>query len=142
MINNYTILCSMLETTRMGQTGLRAVLKKELSLELQDALQRQLREYDLIEGEIRQLAENRDWKLKDRKRPLRAMIEHMTWVKLRKKDRDTIVADMLIQGNTQGMVKTLRDIHRYEGSDTQVTDLSQKLLYCEIENIREMKPFL
>lgn len=142
MKNNLELLTSMVKTTRMGQTGIRAVLKTELEPELQAALRQQLRDYDELEKEAITLAYNRGWKLRDTDTPLRYMIEKMTWMKLGKKNRTSRVADMLIQGNTQGMISTLRDIHGYQGADTQIRDLCQKLLYCEIENIRQMKPFL
>lgn len=142
MKNNLDLLTAMVKTTRMGQTGIRAVLKVELEPELHTALKQQLRDYDELEKEAMTLAKNRGWKLRDPDTPLRHMIEKMTRLKLRKKNRTSKIADMLIQGNTQGMICTLRNIHNYHGSDTQIRDLSQKLLYCEIENIRQMKPFL
>lgn len=49
---------------------------------------------------------------------------------------------MVIQGNTQGMIKTLRDLHRFPQTDRAVSSIGQQLLSCEIEYIRQLKPFL
>ena len=49
---------------------------------------------------------------------------------------------MMIIGNTRGMIKSLKNIHRYDNHDQQVQILSQKLLDCETANIRQMEAFL
>lgn len=132
----------MVKTTRMGQTGIRAVLKSAMEPELRLALQEQLHAYDALEHRALSLAESRSWKVKDRDSPLRQMIEHMTFLKLGKKNRTTKIADMLIQGNTQGMIASLRDLHGYMGKDQEIRVLCQSLVDCEIENIRQMQSFL
>lgn len=142
MINNKQVLDSMVKTTRMGQTGIRAVLKCHPEPAMAQALQQQLEEYDRLEDEAQKLADSRGWTLKRPHSTLQRMVEKMTWMKLRKNNRRSKMADMMIQGNTQGMIQSLRDLHSYEGKDTDVRDLSQKLVYCEIENIRQMKPYL
>ena len=142
MINNKEMLESMVKTTRMGQTGLRAVLRSKMEPELKSALTEQLRLYDDLEDEAQALASGRGWKLRKPDSMLQNMIEHMTLLKLGKKDHSSRIADMIIQGNTQGMISSLRDQHAYEGEDCQVLRLSRKLLACETENICQMKPFL
>ena len=49
---------------------------------------------------------------------------------------------MMIQGNTRGMVKGLKDIHQFAQQDEQVCALSQKLLDTETANIRQMQGYL
>ena len=142
MINNKQVLDSMVETTRMGQTGIRAVLRCHLEPAMEQALRQQLQEYDLLEDEAQALADSRGWTLKRPHSMLQHMIEKMTWMKLGKNNRQSKIADMMIQGNTQGMIHSLRDLHSYKGDDQRVRDLNQKLVYCEIENIRQMKSYL
>ena len=142
MINNKQVLDSMVKTTRMGQTGIRAVLKCHPEPAMEAALRQQLKEYDQLEDEAKALAQSRGWTLKRPHSMLQRMVEKMTWMKLRRCSRQSRIADMMIQGNTQGMIHSLRDLHSYEGKDQPVRDLNQKLVYCEIENIRQMKPYL
>ena len=52
------------------------------------------------------------------------------------------IADLLIQGNTKGMIQGLRNLHRFSGQDHQIRILSQKLLDCETAHIRQMQAFL
>ena len=142
MKNNREMLTSMVKTTRMGQTGIRAVLQCPLEPGLQAALSQQLRSYDDLEDRAQALADSRNWALRKPDPRLQHMIEKMTRLKIPRKNRTTKVADMLIQGNTQGMISSLRDLHQYCGCDQAVAELNQKLIDCEIQNIQQMKPFL
>ena len=132
----------MVRTTRMGQTGIRAILRHPLEPELKLELRQQLRAYDSLEEEAKALAAERNWHLKKSNTMLERMIEHMTWMKLGKKDRISNIADMMIQGNTQGMISSLRDNHRLAEKDQKLQKLNEKLIALETENIRQMKPFL
>ena len=49
---------------------------------------------------------------------------------------------MLIQGNTRGRIMGLKDLHRAEDLDTDVSDLAGKLLHLEEANIRSAQTFL
>ena len=48
----------------------------------------------------------------------------------------------MIQGNTEGMILVLKNLHQLEQQDSQVSLLSQRLLDCETANIRQMQAFL
>ena len=48
----------------------------------------------------------------------------------------------MIQGNTKGMIKGLRNMHQFPREDSRITALSQKLLDTETANIRQMQAFL
>ena len=49
---------------------------------------------------------------------------------------------MMIQGNTMGMTKSLRQMRTYASEDGRVKDLADKLLQTEEANIQQMKGFL
>jgi hypothetical protein len=49
---------------------------------------------------------------------------------------------MMIQGNTKGMIKGIRNLHQFTEQDAMVNTLSQKLIDCETANIRQMQNFL
>ena len=52
------------------------------------------------------------------------------------------IAEMMIQGNTMGLTKGLRNLHSYHGKDVRVRELAHKLLATEEANIVQMKPYL
>ena len=142
MKNSQQILSSVLKTTQMGQIGIRSVLDTRMRRGLRRALEQQLREYDQIETEAHTLAAQRGWELKDLDPAVRMMSNMVTRMKLSAGGTESKIADMMIQGNTKGMIKGLRNMHQFPREDSRITALSQKLLDTETANIRQMQAFL
>ncbi len=142
MKTNKEILCSILKTTQMGQVGIRSVQDQAEKAELKQALASQLREYDQIENEARELARQRGWQLKELNQGVVTMSEMMSRAMLTGGNRDSKIAGMMIQGNTRGVIKGLKNAHRHGHPDCKVSTLAEKLLSTEDRNIAEMRPFL
>ena len=142
MKNNKELLSSVLKTTQMGQVGIRSVLDTTMRPGLRKALESQLREYDSIETEAHSIASQRGWEVRELDPAVRFLSDMAVRMKLNGRDTDSKIAGMMIQGNTKGMVKGLKDRHRFSSSDEQIQILSQKLLDCETANIRQMQDFL
>ena len=142
MKTSQQILSSVLKTTQMGQIGIRSVLDTRMRPGLKDALTSQLKEYDALESEAHTLATQRGWELPELDPAARAMASMMTRVKLQMGGNDSKIADMMIQGNTKGMIKGLKTLHQFGQQDEQLNTLSQKLLDCENANIRQMQGYL
>ena len=142
MKNSKEILSSVLKTTQMGQIGIRSVLDTSMRPGLRKALESQLHEYDSIETEAHCIATRRGWELEELDPAVRFMTDMMTRMKLSGRNTDSKIAGMMIQGNTRGMIKGLKNIHQFGGQDEQIHILSQKLLDCETANIRQMQGYL
>ena len=142
MKNSQQILSSVLKTTQMGQIGIRSVLDTRMRPGLRKAVEEQLREYDQIETEAHALAGQRGWELKDLDPAVRMMSNMVARMKLSAGGTESKIADMMIQGNTKGMIKGLRNMHQFPREDSRITALSQKLLDTETANIRQMQAFL
>ena len=142
MKNSKEILSSILKTTQMGQIGIRSVLDNSMRPGLRKALESQLQEYDSIESEAHSIATQRGWELPELDPAVRLMTDMTTRMKLSHGNSDSKIADMMIQGNTKGMIKGLKNLHQFPEADSQISTLSQKLLDCETANIRQMQGFL
>ena len=142
MKNSKEILSSVLKTTQMGQLGIRSCLNTSMRPGLRKALESQLREYDAIESEAHAIASQRGWEVEELDPALRLMTDAMTRMKLSRGNCDSRIADMMIQGNTKGMIKGLKNLHQFPHPDEKLRTLSQKLLDCETANIRQMQSFL
>ena len=142
MKNGKEILSSLLKTTQMGQLGIRSCLNTSMRPGLRKALESQLREYDAIESEAHAIASQRGWEVEELDPALRFMTDAMTRMKLSRGNCDSRIADMMIQGNTKGMIKGLKNLHQFPQPDEKIRTLSQKLLDCETANIRQMQSFL
>ena len=135
-------LAAVLKAAQMGQVGISCVRSSELPASLQQALRTQRQEYDAIEQEALTLAARRNWRLHD----LNPFIRHMcclsAGLRLRKGCPVSQIAGMMIQGNTRGMITSIKNLNRYSGGDEAVVQLSRKLLHTETCNIQQMKKFL
>ena len=136
------ILASVLKTTQMGQVGIRAVTDYVVRADLKKALQDQLHEYDAIEREVNSIASLRGWELKDLDPMAKMMSKTYARTNLAFGNADSKVAAMMIQGNTRGLIKSLKNLHHYDQSDKAVAELTRKLLECEKGNIQQMQGFV
>ncbi len=142
MKDSKDILSSLLKTTQMGQVGIRSVEKAANGTQLKSALKSQLQEYNDIEKETYALAKERGWELKELNPMARTMADMAARSKLMYNKNDSKIAEMMVQGNTRGVIKSLKNLHRYHQNDGQVTAMAQKLLDCENNNIKQMEGFL
>ena len=136
------LLSSILKTTQMGQIGIRSVLDTAMRPTLRKALESQLQEYDTIESEAHSILSSRGWQVAELDPVVRKMADMTTRMKLTGGNSDSKIAGMMIQGNTRGMIKGLKNLHQFNKQDIQVRTLSQRLLDCENANIRQMQGFL
>lgn len=142
MNSSKEMLDSLLKTTQMGQVGIRSVLETPMRPALRKALEDQLQEYDAIESEICHIASVRGWELRSLDPAVKFMSDMTTRGKLVWGNTDSKIAGMMIQGNTKGMIRGIRDSHQFNKDDQQIKILSRKLLDCEKANIRQMQGFL
>ena len=142
MKTNQEVLSSILKTTQMGQVGIRSVQDRAVGTDLQKALESQLKEYDSIESQAHALASQRGWELPELNAGVKLMSDMASRMQLSYGHSDSKIADMMIIGNTRGMVKGLKNLHHWKEHDSQIETLSQKLIDCETANIRQMQAFL
>ena len=136
------VLNSVIKTAQMGQLGIEAVLEYTHQPALRQALRDQKQEYDSIEQEAIKIARDRNWEVTNLNPAVKGMARMSTKMRVRGKDPDATIAAMMIQGNTKGSIKTLKNIHRYPESNGQICAISQKLLDCETDNIVQMQGFV
>ncbi|MCI6433704.1 MAG: hypothetical protein MR828_02855 [Clostridiales bacterium] len=142
MKDSKEILSSVLKTTQMGQIGIRSALEAEMKPELRQAMEAQLQEYDAIETQAHSIAAERSWVLPELNPSIRFMTDRMTKMKLSYGEVNSKIAEMMIRGNTSGVIKGLKNLHQMEQQDDSVSALSLKLLDTESANVDQMKQFL
>lgn len=136
------VLDGILQTTQMGQLGIRSVLDQNIRPALKKALVSQLKEFDGIEKQALALMKDRNLRPKNLPPMLPASYRAITQARLLTGDKNTKIAAMMVTGNNKGMVKTLKNIHDFPQSDNRVLELSQKLYDTQVANMEQMKSFL
>ena len=142
MKSNREILTSMLHTVQMGQTGIRCIMDNAVKTDLKAELKDQLHEYDMLEKETLQVAQNMGLELKNLHPALETMSNMMSKMQLIGGDTDSKIAGMLIQGNTRGMILGLKNLRKAANIQPQVQALAQKIINRENMNIQKSQPFL
>lgn len=128
--------------TDMGIVGIDCVIDAIENVEVRNVLDEQRTEYRRIYREADTLLENRGGK-KQNLSPLAKYGAIMA-----SKMKQTInssaarVAEMMIEGNTKGLIKSYRCRRELHPADPKTRNLAEKLLQTEVHNIEQMKQFL
>lgn len=142
MKSNKEVLCSIIKTVQMGQCGIRCVQDKASGQQLKQVLSDQLNEYDSIERQAYALATRKGWLMEPLGSGVERMSSMMAKMQLMGGEKDSKIAKMLVQGNTRGMIKGLKNLHHCDPLDPSVDAIAQKLLTREQENIRQACNYL
>ena len=142
MINSQRVLNDVIKTSQMGINGINVVMEKTRQPALRQALKVQRREYSDIEQQAKLLARQKGYQIDQIKPITRRMGALMSKGQLLVGEPDSKIAGMMIQGNTRGMILSLKNMRRCNEPATQVAQLAQKLLETEKNNIVSMQGFV
>ena len=142
MINSQRVLNDIIKTSQMGINGINVVMDKTRQPALRQALKVQRREYSDLEQQAKLLAQQKGYKIDQIKPITRRMGAMTSKVQLLVGEADSKIAGMMIQGNTRGMILSLKNMRRCNQPDGQVAQLAQKLLDTEKNNIISMEGFV
>lgn len=142
MITSKDLLGSVLKTAQMGRFGIETVMDKAVRPGLKEELRSQLSQYDTIEDAAQNIAQRRGWMIDGVPPAVKLMSKIMSQANFAGGNTDSKIAGMLIQGNTRGMIKGLKNLNRSGKCDTDIVELAQELVSRERVNIQKAQPFL
>ncbi len=142
MLSETQLLNHIYQTAEMGREGIQSVLKYAEEPSLVQALNSQLSEYQQIQNSAGSMLHARGEPPKGLGPMAKISSEAMSTVKAMADPSATKIAEMMIQGSTMGVTKSLRTIRDCELRDDGVRKLADKLVKTEQANIEEMKQFL
>ncbi len=141
-MNNEKMLTSLLHTVQMGQSGIKCVMDSAVRPALKQEMMHQLKTYDRMEAQARQLAAQNGLQLRDIHPGILKMSDMMAKARLVGGERDSKIAGMLIQGNTRGMILGMKNLRKGRKTDTEVQALARSLVEQERLSIENSKGFL
>ncbi len=142
MTKESDLLQHICQTTEMGQLGIDMVLDYADNASFHDALCKQKTEYADLYQSADSLLRERGEQPKSINAFARFSSELASSMKTMHDHSQSAIAEMMIQGNTKGMTKSLQYLEDYSGEATPITALTRKLLQTEESNIEQMKSFL
>ena len=129
------------KTADMGCEGIRAV-ESHAEEKMKAALMKEMSEYVEIRQEADSLIQQHGDTPEGAGTMAKMSANVMSAGQLAMDDSRSRIAEMMIQGTTMGIVKTIRHIRDYEGDDPEARKLARKLLDTQEKNVEEMKAFL
>lgn len=142
MLNNTDLLNHIRQTTEMGRDGIDMVMEYAEYKPFRDALQDQKTEYSKLYRAADTMLRVRGEEPQELSTIAKLSSELSSSMKTMRDHSTSKIAEMMIQGNTRGMTKSLQCLDQYDGQDKEVKALAEKLLRTEEANIEQMKPFL
>ena len=128
MLSENQLLNHIYQTAEMGQEGIRSVLKYAGEPKLVSALNSQLTEYEKLQNAAGSLLHARGEPPKGLGPVARASSEVMSTVKAMTDRSPANIAEMMIQGSTMGVTKSLRTIRECDLRDEGIRRLADRLL--------------
>ena len=129
------------KTADMGCEGINAV-EKHAEEKMLAELKRERSEYEHIRGEADSLIRKKGDTPAGAGTMAKLSTEMMSAGQMAMDDSRSRIAEMMIQGTTMGIVKTIRHLKDYEGSEDSARKLGQRLLTTQEKNVETMKAYL
>lgn len=142
MLNETQLLNHVYQTAEMGMDGISSVMKYADEPKLRASLTAQMEEYRKLQNSAAQMLRQRQREPEGIGAMAKMGSEMMSAMKTMTDHSATKIAEMMIQGSTMGVTKSIRTIRDCELKDERVRDLADKLLETEQANIEEMKKYL
>lgn len=143
MTNDIPMLNEIYKATEMGCLGIQTVMDETADRRFRGALRQQLAEYRALSEEAEQLLREHGASAKGI--PLAARVGSTVSAKMRVRaaaDPTSKIAELMLQGNTRGMIKSMHNLRTMGMLEPKVSSLSNRLLQTEQANIDQMKQYL
>ena len=129
------------KTADMGCEGIDAV-EKHAEKKLLEELKRERVEYENIRSDADLMIRKSGDEPDGSGMMAKMSADMMTAAEMMMDDPRSKIAEMMIQGTTMGIVKTIRHLKDYEGNDEEARKLGERLLTIQEENVEKMKAYL
>ena len=129
------------KTADMGCEGIDSV-EKHAEQKLLDELRRERNEYESVRSDAEQMIRGKGDEPSGTGTMAKMSADVMTAAEMMMDDSRGKIAEMMIQGTTMGIVKTIRHLKDYEGQDEEARQLGERLLKLQEENVEKMKAYL
>ena len=142
MNDNARLLNFVYQNAQMGVDSIRQLMGIVENKELKEHLKAQFQGYEEFQDTARRMLEENGFDEKEISAFSKISTYLMINMQLLTDKSTTHIAEMMIQGSTMGVTKSLRTLRDCRPEDPRVKDLADKLLKTEQANIEEMKTFL
>ena len=141
MLPEMELLQYIYKTADMGCEGIDAV-EKHAEEKMMQELRNERAEYEHVRGEADALIRRGGDEPAGNGTMTKLSTEMMSAAQMAMDDSRSKIAEMMIQGTTMGIVKTIRHLRDYKGDDREARGLGERLLQIQESNVEKMKAYL
>ena len=142
IVRDIELLQYVHKTAAMGIKGLEDIKGSIHEPGLQKAVSQQIQEYKRISESSSALIRSKGKEPQGLGLIAQLSSEVMSTAKTMADSSASNIAEMVIQGNTMGIVKGTQHLNDYAGDDPKVKSLAEKLIQTEQANVEQMKKYL
>lgn len=139
---NIEFLNSIYQICEMGVIGIDDVSDKVSKSDFREFLEEQRKEYEGILKESEIIFSSYGAKEKELGTMAKINSRMMSKIKLMKNNEDSVIAKMMAEGTSKGIVKLEEAMNTYNESDKEAFALAEKLLKTLKNNIEGLKTYL
>lgn len=141
-INETELLNYVRQNAEAALNGIEMVENSVKGKKLKTTIEAQRNEYTNLYAEADALLRRKNGTPEDMSTMSKVTAQVMGNMKKLTYQDDRDVADSMINGTVMGINKLTKHMHEYNGSDTEITSLANKVISFEEGCIEELKPFL
>ncbi len=142
MDGNEELLNYIHQNSEMGIGTIEHLLVINTEDEFRKTLDSQMDEYKTINIKAAEMLHDSNKEAKDVSAMSKVSSNMMIDMKTLTDKSASHISEMLIQGNTMGIIQMTKRLNQYVNADRKVIDLANRLLAFEHRNIEECKKFL
>lgn len=130
------------QNASIGKTAIEGVLNKTSCKELNDALYKQLQDYQELADKSKNQLQISGAEIKDKPAFEKAMMKGNVKLNTMINPSESHIAQMVIQGSTMGVTQMTRLLHSNKDADGESAEIAKEFIKKEEGNIEVMKKFL
>lgn len=130
------------QNASIGVTAMEGVLNKTSCKEFNDALYKQLRDYQELADKSKNQLQTYGAQVKDNPFYEKAMMKGNVKINTLINPTESHIAQMVIQGSTMGVTQMTKLINSSTNADGTCCDIAKEFIKKEEDNIEAMKKFL
>lgn len=142
MNNEECLLNDIYQNARMGMQSIPQLMEETTDDSFKNSLREQQSEFQKIAASAEGMMTEKEVKPKEISAMSKFSAYMMTEMKTMTDKSTSKMAEMMIQGNTMGMTKIIRNMREHQEADATASSLAKKLLKTTENNIKSMKDYL
>lgn len=142
MLNDIEMLNAIAKNAQMGCRGIEEIMDYTKTEHFRNVLESQRKEYSSIYKEAERMIIERHGEPEGISPVAKMSTKTMAMMKTMQDDSEEHLAEMMYQGSAMGVTKIIRNQRECAGTNSRISELADRLLKTEENNMEQMRKFM